>query len=134
MIPQTKAFHPVPNLASCLKHELNCTNHGCFAYDVLFGCPGWLQSVIQAHQTIQCGDARHILVAGLEVASRLLDPHDVDSMILADGCGACVVSGSTTGTRGIIPYSTFSHAMDDNRIIYLGPSNKKTSMVRAISI
>jgi 3-oxoacyl-[acyl-carrier-protein] synthase-3 len=125
MIPQTTAFHPVPNLASCLKNALNCTNHSCFAYDVLFGCPGWLQSVIQAHQTIQCGDARHILVTGLEIASRLLDPHDVDSMILADGCGACVVSRSDDATKGIISYSTFSHAQDDNRIIYLGESNKK---------
>ena len=125
MIPQTGAFHTVPNLAAALKNALDCTNHGCFAYDLLFGCPGWLQGIIQAHQAIQCGDGRHILVTGLEVASRMLDPHDVDSMILADGCGACVVSRSDDATKGIISYSTFSHGQDDNRIIYLGESNKK---------
>ncbi len=125
MVPQTNAFHTVPNLAASLKNALNCTNHECFAYDVLFGCPGWLQGVIQAHQTIRCGDGRHILVAGLEVASRMLDPHDVDSMILADGCGACVVSKSDGDATGIVSYSTFSHGQDDNRIIYLGESNKK---------
>lgn len=125
MIPQTGAFHPVPNLAALLKNSLDCTNHRCFAYDILFGCPGWIQGVIQAHQTISAGDADHILVTGLEVASRMLDPHDVDSMILADGCGACVVSRSDEGTAGILSYSTFSHAQDDNRIIYLGESNKK---------
>jgi 3-oxoacyl-[acyl-carrier-protein] synthase-3 len=124
MIPDTGAFHTVPNLAATLKHELHSTNHNCFAYDVLFGCPGWLQAIIQAHHAIQCDGAKHILVTGLEVASRMLDPHDPDSMILADGCGACVISRSETGESGIVSYSTFSHAMEDNRIIYLGPSNK----------
>jgi 3-oxoacyl-[acyl-carrier-protein] synthase-3 len=124
MIPDTGAFHTVPNLAAALKHELHSANHNCFAYDVLFGCPGWLQGIIQAHHAIQCDDAEHVLVTGLEVASRLLDPHDPDSMILGDGCGACVVSRSPTSEKGLIAYSTFSHAMDDNRIIYLGPSHK----------
>jgi 3-oxoacyl-[acyl-carrier-protein] synthase-3 len=124
MVPDTGAFHTVPNMAAVLKHELHSTNHDCFAYDMLFGCPGWLQGIIQAHQAIRCGDAEHVLVTGLEVASRMLDPHDPDSMILADGCGACVVSRSDEGGKGLISYSTFSHAMDDNRIIYLGPSLK----------
>ncbi len=124
MVPKSGAFHTVPNLAASLKHELNCTSHQCFAYDILFGCPGWLQGVIQAWQAIRLGEAEHILVTGLEVASRLLDPHDPDSMILADGCGACVVSRVGDREAGVIASSTFSHAMDDNRIIYLGPSNK----------
>lgn len=124
MVPQTGAFHTVPNLAARLKNSLNCTNHNCFAYDILFGCPGWLQGVVQAHQAIRCGDAQHVLVTGLEIASRMLDPHDVDSMILGDGCGACVVSQSDDTTRGIVSYSTFSHGQDDNRIIYLDKSNK----------
>lgn len=125
MVPLEKTFHTVPNLASSLKNALNCRNHECFAYDILFGCPGWLQGVIQAHQLISCGDAEHVLVTGLEIASRLLDPHDVDSMILGDGCGACVVSRSDAANEGIVAYSTYSHAMDDNRIIYLGESNNK---------
>ena len=125
MLTGTAGFHTVPNLASSLKNALDCTNHECFAYDLPFGCPGWLQGVIQAHQIIQCGDAEHILVTGLEVASHLLDPHDVDSMILGDGCGACVVSQSDSHNSGILSYSTFSHAQDDNRIIYLGKSNNK---------
>src|SRR5687767_11017253 len=43
MVPGTGAFHTVPNLAALLKHQLQCSTHACFAYDVLFGCPGWLQ-------------------------------------------------------------------------------------------
>src|SRR5215204_5899876 len=118
-------FHPIPNLAACLKNALNCTNHECFAYDILFGCPGWLQALIQAHQAIMCGDAENILVVGLEVASRLLDPHDVDSMILADGCGASVLSKSEA-EAGILSYATYSHAEEDLGSIYLGKSCNKT--------
>ena len=124
MVPQTGAFHTVPNLAARLKNALDCTNHEFFAYDILFGCPGWLQGVVQAQQAIRCGDARHVLVSGLEIASRMLDPHDVDSMILGDGCGAAVISSSTDESQGFLAYSTFSHGQDDNRIIYLDKSNK----------
>lgn len=124
MIPGTGSFHTVPNLAAVLKHELGSTNFNCFAYDVLFGCPGWLQGIIQAGHAIRSGDADNVLVTGLEIASKLLDPHDPDSMILGDGCGACVVSRSSDGDAGVISHATFSHAIDDNRIIYLGPSLK----------
>jgi len=124
MVPDTGAFHTVPNMAASLKHELGCVNHECPAYDILFGCPGWLQGVIQADQMIRSGEAVNVLVTGLEIASRMLDPHDPDSMLLADGCGACVISRSEGNDVGILSHTTFSHAMDDNRIIYLGPSLK----------
>ena len=123
MLPEVKAFHTIPNLAALLKNALDCTNHECFAYDILFGCPGWLQGLIQAHQAIQNGDANYVLVVGVEIISRLLDPHDMDSMILADGCGACVLSKDNSLTEGILSYATFSHAQDDVKIIYLDKSN-----------
>jgi 3-oxoacyl-[acyl-carrier-protein] synthase-3 len=119
-----QAFHTVPNMAAYLKHALDITNHECFAYDLLFACPGWLQGVIQAHQAIQCGDAQNVLVVGIEVASRMLDPHDMDSMILGDGCGAVVLS-KNNDKRGVISHATFSHANKDLENIYLGKSNKE---------
>lgn len=117
------AFHTVPNMAAYLKHALDVSNHECFAYDLLFACPGWLQGVIQAHYAIEAGDAENVLVVGIEVASRMLDPHDVDSMILGDGCGAAVFSKSAE--RGVISHATFSHANKDLENIYLGRSNKE---------
>ncbi|REJ77945.1 MAG: ketoacyl-ACP synthase III [Acidobacteria bacterium] len=117
-------FHTVPNMGAYLKNALEITNHDCFAYDILFACPGWLQAVIQAHQAIKCGDANNVLVVGIEIASRMLDPHDVDSMILGDGCGAAVFSKDDDG-KGILSNATFSHANEDLANIYLGRSNKK---------
>ncbi|MEN9610553.1 MAG: hypothetical protein RLZZ628_1367 [Bacteroidota bacterium] len=123
MLEKGKGFHTVPNLAARLKHDLKIDNYDCFAYDILFGCPGWLQAVIQAKQHLADNEeAQNILVVGLEVASRMLDPHDLDSMIFADGCGACVVSKSTDGNTGILSYATFSHAQADVTCIYQGAS------------
>ncbi len=126
MIVDQKAWHPVPNMAALLKNRINSTNHECFAYDILFGCPGWVQGIIQAHQTIAMGNASKVLVVGVEVASRLVDPHDLDSMIFADGCGACIITESTDiESAGFISSATFSHANDDISSIYLGNSNLK---------
>jgi len=123
MLEGRDGFHTVPNMAALLKNQLVISNHVCFAYDILFGCPGWLQGVVQAHQAIQMGDAKNVLVVGLEVASRLMDPHDLDSMILADGCGAAIISASdTTGNEGVVSYVTYSHAQEDISCIYLGKS------------
>jgi 3-oxoacyl-[acyl-carrier-protein] synthase III len=122
MLIDENYFHTVPNMAALLKNTLGITNYECFAYDILFACPGWLQAAIQAHQAIQNGDAENILVVGIEIASRLLDPHDLDSMILADGCGAVVLSKGDEN-KGVLSCATFSHAQSDVNNIYLGKSN-----------
>lgn len=124
MLIGEQTFHTVPNMAAYLKNSLEITNHECFAYDLLFACPGWLQAVIQAHQAINCGDAENVLVVGIEIASRMLDPYDLDSMILADGCGAAVLTKSLAN-KGILSHTTFSHAQKDIDSIYLGKSNNK---------
>lgn len=125
MLEGRDGFHTVPNFAAILKNKLEISNYDCFAYDILFGCPGWIQGLIQAKQAIDAGDATNVLVVGIEVASRLLDPHDLDSMILADGCGAAVVSKSDDENKGILSYATFSHAQEDLSCIYLDKSYNK---------
>jgi len=81
----------VPSLASKVKHHLGIKNPYCVAYDLPFGCPGWVQGVIQASYYIGSGDARSALVIGAETLSRICDPHDRDSMIYADGAGATML-------------------------------------------
>jgi len=129
MLPnQVGVFHTVPNLAAVVKNKLGITNHQCHAYDILFGCPGWLQGVIQANRLIESGEATHVLVAGLEIASRLLDPNDVDSLLLADGCGATIVSKSESKDKGVLAHAMFSHTEEDLNNITLGASlNRETT-------
>ncbi|UBM57226.1 ketoacyl-ACP synthase III [Marinilongibacter aquaticus] len=115
-------FSTVPNLAALLKNRLGIANHHCPAYDILFGCPGWVEACIQANRLIQAGEATHVLVCGLEVASRFLDKHDMDSMLMGDGCGAAVFSANADSSKGILSTATFSHAREDVDFIRLGDS------------
>lgn len=80
----------VPTLASREKHKLKIENPKTVAYDLPFGCPGWLQGVIQADYYIKARDAKRVMVIGAETLSRISDPHDRDSMIYADGAGATI--------------------------------------------
>ena len=46
----------LPCLASRIKHSLRIQNPKCVAYDILFGCPGWVEGVIQAQAFIKAGN------------------------------------------------------------------------------
>ena len=99
----------VPALASRVKNSLGIKNPKCVAYDLPFGCPGWLQGIIQADYYIRSGDATSALVIGSETLSRVCDPHDRDSMIYADGAGATVLQASEPGSSsGILSHASRS--------------------------
>ena len=84
----------LPSLAAKVKYNLRIKNPKCVAYDMLFGCPGWVESVIQAQAFIKAGMAKKCLVIGAETLSRVVDPHDRDSMIYSDGAGATIIEGT----------------------------------------
>jgi len=108
----------VPTLAARVKHKLGIINPFCIAYDLPFGCPGWLQGLIQANYYIQSGDAKNILVIGSETLSRIADPYDRDSMIYSDGAGAVVLSSvESDDPIGIMSHITRSDTRDE--IYYL---------------
>ena len=112
----------VPSIASRVKNLLGIRNPSCVAYDLLFGCPGWIQGVIHADSFIKSGLAKRCLVIGAETLSRVIDPHDRDSMIFSDGAGACIVENSTDNKSGILASSVQSHCMDEAYYLYLGKS------------
>ena len=97
----------VPTIAARVKHRLRIRNPYTVAYDVPFGCPGWLHGVIIADYYIRSGDANKVLVIGAETLSRLADPHDIDSMIYSDGAGATLVEATDTNA-GILSHVTRS--------------------------
>ncbi|OGC96173.1 MAG: 3-oxoacyl-ACP synthase [candidate division Zixibacteria bacterium RBG_16_53_22] len=97
----------VPTVASRVKHRLRIANPRTVAYDITFGCPGWLQAVIQANYFLKSGDAKKALIIGAETLSRVSDPHDRDSMIYADGAGAVILEARNSGP----PIGILSHAV-----------------------
>ena len=122
VLPGTIQTDTVPALASRVKHQLGIKNPNCVAYDILFGCPGWIQGVIQADSFIKSGMAKRCLVIGAETLSRVVDSHDRDSMIFSDGAGACIVEVDTNTNSGILASSVQSHCVDEAYFLYLGKS------------
>jgi len=122
VLPGTIQTDTIPALASRVKHHLGIKNPNCVAYDILFGCPGWIQGVIQADSFIKSGMAKRCLVIGAETLSRVVDSHDRDSMIFSDGAGACIVEEDTNTNSGILASSVQSHCVDETYFLYLGKS------------
>jgi len=112
----------LPCLASRIKHSLRIKNPKCVAYDILFGCPGWIEGVIQANAFIKAGIAKRCLVIGSETLSRVVDKHDRDSMIYSDGAGATIIE-STDEEGGIIAHETASFTYDEAYYLFFGNSN-----------
>jgi 3-oxoacyl-[acyl-carrier-protein] synthase-3 len=125
-IPKGKVQTDIlPSLASRVKHDLKIKNPACTAFDVLYGCPGWIQGVMLARQAIMAGTATRYLVIGAETLSRVLDPYDRDSMIYADGAGAVIVTQSTLENKGILSAVTHTYAYDEAYYLNYGESLKK---------
>ena len=116
----------LPSLAARVKQHLAIANPSCIAYDLPFGCPGWVQGVIQADYFLKSGDASRALVIGADTLSRVSDPHDRDSMIYSDGAGATVIEardGDHSG--GILAHAMRSDTIDHARLLWMGPSYKE---------
>lgn len=115
----------LPSVASRVKYALGIKNVHCVPYDVIFGCPGWIQGMIQADAYFKAGIARTCLVIGAETLSRIVDPHDRDAMIFADGAGATILQAvEEERKRGILASAVVAHAQEDTYYLYMGRTNK----------
>ena len=133
--PDAEQSDTVPSLASRVKHSLQIKNPKCVGYDLLFGCPGWIEGVIQANAFIKAGIAKRCLVIGSETLSRVIDKHDRDSMIYSDGAGAVIVE-ETNEDSGIIAHESATFALDEAHFIFFGETNNpnNTSQRRYIKM
>ncbi|MFH1320990.1 MAG: ketoacyl-ACP synthase III [Bacteroidota bacterium] len=113
----------VPSIASRVKYKLGIENPDTIPYDLPFGCPGWLQGMIQADYYIKSGDAKRVLVIGAETLSRISDPHDRDSMIYADGAGATLVEAKESNKPiGILSHKTRSDTLENAYLLKMDKS------------
>ncbi len=118
----------VPSIAARVKHLLKIKNPTCVAYDVVFGCPGWIQGFIQAHAYIQAGMGKRFLVIGAEALSRVSDKYDRDSMIFADGAGAVIVEAQESDEKkGFLSYSMQTDTIEEVNYLFSGKTYKLDS-------
>lgn len=123
-----KQLNIVPSIASRVKFKLEIKNPFTVAYDLPFGCPGWLQAVIQADYYIKSGDAKKILIIGADILSRISDPHDRDSMLYSDGAGAIILEAKESESPiGILAHKTRSDTFLYSNMLYMGKSYNKNN-------
>jgi len=85
-----------PSTASLVQYGLGAANAG--AMDLTAACTGFVYGLETARAFIVAGSARHVLVIGAEVFSRILDWTDRNTCILfGDGAGAVLVGPSPAG-------------------------------------
>ncbi len=112
-----------PSLASRVKHKLKIANPGTVCYDLAFGCPGWLQGVIQANYYLKSGDCKRAMVIGAETISRVSDPSDRDSLIYADGAGATILEAvASESPIGILAHAARTDAIEHAYMLWMGRS------------
>lgn len=113
----------VPALAARVKAKLQIETPRTVAFDLVFGCPGWLQGVIVADAFIRAGTIRRAMVIGSDTLSRISDPHDRDSLIYADGAGATIIEARDTDEPvGILAHAARSDTLDHSGMLVMGPS------------
>ncbi|NVO09857.1 MAG: ketoacyl-ACP synthase III [Bacteroidales bacterium] len=128
VIKDTIQTDTLPSIASRVKHNLNISNPSCIPYDIIFGCPGWIQGVIQADSYIKSGLAKRCLVIGADALSRVVDKYDRDSMIFSDGAGATIIERVESKEKtGILSSAMVSHSKEEAYYLYLGKSNAPES-------
>ena len=124
----------MPSLASKVKAGLRIKNPNCVAYDILFGCPGWVEGVIQANAFIKAGMGKKCLVVGADTLSRVLDQTDRDSMIYADGAGAAIIE-EVDEQAGILSHKTVTYTNEgEANFIFYGPSNQSREGIKYIKM
>lgn len=132
--PNSIQSEPLPSLASKVKTLLGIKRPDCVAYDILFGCPGWIEGVVQAHAFIKAGMAQRCLVIGAETLSRVIDPVDRDSMIFADGAGATIVEKSDD-SAGILAHKTVTYTSNNEiDMLFYGKSYDQSNSTKYIKM
>ena len=113
----------LPGVGAKVKQKLGIKNPYTVAFDIIFGCPGWLQAFIIAQTYIKAQQAKRCLIIGSETLSRVVDPNDRDSMIFADGAGAVVIEAQVTeGKKGVLSTAVRTDTKDEAMYLHWGKS------------
>ena len=85
-----------PATACLVQDRIGASRSG--AFDLLAACSSFVYGVISGAQAIESGIARHVLVVGAEVLSKLVDWQDRSTCVLiGDGAGAVVMGPARNG-------------------------------------
>ena len=98
----------LPSTAMFVQRNLR-TRPDCPGFDLAAACAGFIYGLSVADAYVRSGLARHVLVIGVELLSRIVDWTDRNTCVLfGDGAGAVVVGPSDDPERGILSTHIFA--------------------------
>lgn len=98
---------PLPSTAVILQRKLSPSLR-CPAFDLSAACAGFVYGMSMGDAMIASGKAKHVLVVGVELLSRVMNWKDRSTCVLfGDGAGAAVLGPSDDG-HGILSTHLFS--------------------------
>lgn len=104
-----------PPVSSMVQAALSA--HNTPAMTIVTGCTGFVYALVTAHQFIETGAYRNILVVGVELLSRFVDWQDRSTSVLfGDATGAVVVQ-ATEALCGVQGYALGSDGSSYQHII-----------------
>lgn len=90
-----------PSTSCLLQDAIGATKAG--AFDVGAACAGFIYSIASASAMIESGMAKHVLVVGVDLLTKIVDWTDRSTCVLfGDGAGAVVLSGVEGSDRGVL--------------------------------
>ncbi|MDG1995040.1 MAG: ketoacyl-ACP synthase III [Emcibacteraceae bacterium] len=91
IVATSTADQTFPSTATTVQNKLGITRGA--AFDIQAVCSGFIYALTTADNFIKAGQAKHVLVIGAEIFSRILDWEDRTTCVLfGDGSGAVVLS------------------------------------------
>lgn len=108
---------PMPACAAFVQQKLGARN--CPSFDISAACAGFIYGISIADRFIRCGGAKHVLVIGVELLSRILNWQDRTTCVLfGDGAGAVIVGpADADGDAGILSTHLFTDGSLSNALI-----------------
>jgi 3-oxoacyl-[acyl-carrier-protein] synthase III len=99
---------PLPSTACFVQQKIGA-RPDCPAFDMAAACAGFIYGLSIADRFVATGAARHVLVVGVELLSRVLDWSDRTTCVLfGDGAGAAIVSAAQGDGRGLLSTHIFA--------------------------
>ena len=100
IVATVTADYPFPSCACSLQGKLGATRAA--AFDLSAACTGFIYGLKIARSLILAGQAKRILLLGVETLSRIVDYTDRSTCVLfGDGAGAVTLEGSDDPQAGI---------------------------------
>jgi 3-oxoacyl-[acyl-carrier-protein] synthase-3 len=93
---------PMPTTASLIQHRLGCVAP---AMELNAACAGFVFAMVTGMQYIRTGCARRVLVVGVDLMTRAVNPADKQTYPLFGDGGGAVVLGAGDREQGLIAYS-----------------------------